>query len=103
VVPPVAPPTPGAGRLAFCLGAVLLCVALFVGALPPAVDAAGHLHATPTPSPTPNPPIVISFQIIPAERAAEILRSVYPNARITVDAHANAGLVPYHSACSSHA
>jgi Bacterial type II/III secretion system short domain len=36
---------------------------------------------------------VITFQIIPAERAAEILRNVYPNARITVDAHANAVIV----------
>ena len=47
----------------------------------------------PSPTPTPNPPIVIGFQIIPAQRAAEILRSVYPNARITVDPHANAVIV----------
>ncbi len=45
------------------------------------------------PSPTPNPPVVIAFQIISAERGAEILRSVYPHVRITVDTHANAVIV----------
>jgi general secretion pathway protein D len=53
----------------------------------------GRARATPTASPTPNPPIVITFQIIAAERAATILRSVYPQARVTVDAHANAVIV----------
>jgi type II secretory pathway component GspD/PulD (secretin) len=57
------------------------------------VDAAAKHHATPTPSSTPNPPMVISFQIISASRGAAILRSIYPNARITVDPHANAVIV----------
>ncbi len=70
----------------------MLCVALFIGLMPPA-GASGHAHAHPTPTPTPNAPLVITFQIIPAERGADILRSVYPNARITVDAHANAVIV----------
>jgi general secretion pathway protein D len=67
---------------------VLFCGALLVGAFP--ITASSRTKATPTPSPTPNPPIVITLQIISAQRAAAILRGVYPNARITVDAHANA-------------
>src|SRR5580698_8417258 len=47
----------------------------------------------PTPSPTPNPPVVITFQIIPASRGAEILRGVYPGAHISVDSNANAVIV----------
>ena len=57
----------------------------------PARGASSHAH--PTPSPTPNPPIVLSLQVISAQRAAAILHSVYPNARITIDAHANAVIV----------
>jgi type II secretory pathway component GspD/PulD (secretin) len=81
--------------LTFILGLVLLPGALCVALLQPAVSAPSHAHATPTPtpSPTPNPPVVINFQLIPARRAAEILASVYPNARITVDPHANAVIV----------
>src|SRR5580700_4777077 len=79
------------GSVAFALGLASMCSALAV--LAPASMAAGRTHATPTPSPTPNPPIVITFQIISAERGATILRSVYPQARVTVDAHANAVIV----------
>jgi general secretion pathway protein D len=79
--------------LAFILGLVLLPGALCVALLQPAVSASSHGRATPTPSPTPNPPVVINFQVIPARRAAAILASVYPNARITVDPHANAVIV----------
>ncbi|HTU81279.1 MAG TPA: secretin N-terminal domain-containing protein [Candidatus Acidoferrales bacterium] len=46
-----------------------------------------------TPTPTPDPPIVISLQIISASRAAEILHTVYPDAHIAVDSHANALIV----------
>lgn len=74
-------------------GAVLLCGALCIGALPPVAAASSHRHAHPTPTPTPNPPVVITFQIIPAARGAAVLRSIYPNARITIDAHANAVIV----------
>lgn len=70
----------------------MLCGVLFIGLMPPAV-ANSHPHAHPTPTPTPNPPVVITFQIIPASRGAEILRSIYSNARITVDPHANAVIV----------
>jgi hypothetical protein len=38
-------------------------------------------------------PRSISFQLISASRGAVILRSIYPNARITVDSHANAVVV----------
>ena len=70
----------------------MLCGALFIGLMPPAV-ASKASHARPTPTPTPNPPVVITFQIIPASRGAAILRGVYPNASITVDSHANAVIV----------
>src|SRR5580700_10819216 len=70
----------------------LLSAAIFLAIFPPAA-ALGRARATPTPSPSPNPPVVIAFQIISAERGAEILRSVYPHARITVDTHANAIIV----------
>jgi hypothetical protein len=36
---------------------------------------------------------VINFSIISASRGASILRSIYPDARITVDSHANAVIV----------
>jgi general secretion pathway protein D len=70
----------------------LLSAAIFLAIFPPAVTL-GRTRATPTPSPTPNPPVVIAFQIISADRGAEILRSVYPHARIAVDTHANAVIV----------
>lgn len=69
-----------------------MACACFAVALQPPI-ASARAHATPMPSPTPNPPVVISFQIISAQRAASILRSIYPNARITVDSHANAVIV----------
>jgi hypothetical protein len=80
-------------RSGIVCGAILLCGALFVGIMPPAAGASGHARAHPTPTPTPNPPVVITFQIIPASRGAAILRSIYPNARITVESHANAVIV----------
>src|SRR5579863_4502951 len=79
-------------RLHVVCGALLLCGGLFIGIVPPAA-ATGHARAHPTPTPTPNPPVVITFQIIPASRGAQILRSIYPNARIAVDSHANAVIV----------
>lgn len=94
-MPPVPLPVRSrAGGFAVVLGVALMCGALVIGAFPLGSTAApGRRHATPTPSPTPNPPVVISFQIISAERGAAILRSVYPNAHITVDSHANAVIV----------
>ena len=94
-MPPVPLPVRSrAGQFAVVLGVALMCGALVVGAFPLGSAAApGHRHATPTPSPTPNPPVVMGFQIISAERGAAILRSVYPDARITVDRHANAVIV----------
>lgn len=78
-----------------CFGfafAVALSCGVSVAVSPPALSAA-RVRSTPTPSPTPNTPVVISFQVIPASRGAAILRSIYPNARITVDPHANAVIV----------
>lgn len=85
------PISPRAGWLALITTGALIGGALSFG-YPPAA-AIGRTHAVATPSPTPNPPMVIPFQIISAQRGAAILRSVYPNARITVDAHANAVVV----------
>jgi type II secretory pathway component GspD/PulD (secretin) len=85
---PARPRAAAPGRLAIWLCGVLLCGAFVIGTFP--ATASSRTKATPTPSPTPNPPIVITLQIISAQRAAEILRGVYPNARITVDTHANA-------------
>jgi general secretion pathway protein D len=79
--------------LAVVLSVVLFPAALCVALLQPAAGASGRSHATPSPSPTPNPPIVITFQVISAGRGAAILASVYPNARITIDPHANAVIV----------
>lgn len=77
------------GRVPLIFSATLIGGAIAATLLPTSASASGR-HAAPTQSPTPNPPVVISFQIIPAARGAEILRSIYPNARITIDAHANA-------------
>ena len=82
-------PTLHAGRVIVFLGVALVSGALLVA--PPAV--AGSRARRPAPTPTPNAPIVIPFQIISASRAAAILRGVYPDARITVDGHANAVIV----------
>lgn len=78
-----------AGSFGRWLG-VALCTGACLIATWPLRASGAHTRATPTPSPTPNPPVVISFQIISAERGAQILRSIYPNARITIDTHANA-------------
>ena len=75
------------------MSVALLAGVLSLAVLPPAGTASTRGHPTGTPSPTPNPPIVITFQLIPASRGAEILRSVYPSARITIDPHANAVIV----------
>jgi hypothetical protein len=92
-VPGTIPPSPSrARRLAFAFCAVLLCGVLVLGVLQPS-RAGTHAIAKPTPSPTPNPPVVINFSIISASRGAAIMRSIYPDARITIDGHANAAIV----------
>jgi hypothetical protein len=90
VLSPV-PPTARVGAIPFALTMALAVTAFGLGIAPPA--ALGRVHPMPTPSPTPNPPVVITFQIIPASRGAEILRGVYPGAHISVDSHANAVIV----------
>ncbi|HEX8807275.1 MAG TPA: secretin N-terminal domain-containing protein, partial [Candidatus Aquilonibacter sp.] len=55
--------------------------------------SASPTSAKSTPRPTLPPPIVVSFSVIPAERGAAIIRSVYPTAHITLDKSANAIVV----------
>ena len=81
----------GKARLAlYLLVAVVATGILALGSPQPSMATA---HARPASTPTPNPPIVINFSIISAARGAAILRSIYPDARITVDSHANAVIV----------
>ncbi|HTU82576.1 MAG TPA: secretin N-terminal domain-containing protein [Candidatus Acidoferrales bacterium] len=77
----------GIPRILLIVGAAL-CVT--VGTV---VSPAAPVAARSNPTPTPNAPIVINLQVIPASRAAAILRSIYPSANITVDSHANAVIV----------
>jgi type II secretory pathway component GspD/PulD (secretin) len=49
--------------------------------------------ATPNPRHTPYPPTVISVTQITADRAASIVRTLYPNAHVTVDHSSNAVIV----------
>jgi type II secretory pathway component GspD/PulD (secretin) len=88
---PVPPTAAKVGAVTFALTVALAITAFGLAIVPPA--ALGRAHAMPTPSPTPNPPVVITFQIIPASRGAEILRGVYPGAHISVDSNANAVIV----------
>ncbi|HEY0396340.1 MAG TPA: secretin N-terminal domain-containing protein [Candidatus Elarobacter sp.] len=69
---------------AFAAAAVLAFVA---GAPPPAAHAAPHA------SPSPQAPSVLQVQIIGAPRAAEVLRGLFPRARVRVDRPANALVV----------
>jgi type II secretory pathway component GspD/PulD (secretin) len=92
-VPGTLPPSPfWARRLAFAFCTALSCGVLVFGGGQPSF-ASTHSAPRPTASPTPNPPAVINFSIISASRGASILRSIYPDARITVDSHANAVIV----------
>ena len=74
-------------RVVFTLCAVLLCGAFLAGLQAPLPTFAAR------PTPTPYAPIVINFTVIPASRAAAIMRSIYPDATVTVDSHANALVV----------
>jgi type II secretory pathway component GspD/PulD (secretin) len=66
---------------AFAAAALL---ALVAGAPPPAA------HAAPHPSPSPQAPAVLQVQLIGAARAADVLRGLFPRARVRVDRPANA-------------
>jgi general secretion pathway protein D len=93
-VPRVSRPNPNWGRrFALFLTSALLCGALVVVVFSPRPTFAARAHPRPASSPTPNPPVVLNFNIISAARAASILRSIYPGARITVDSYANAVIV----------
>ena len=60
-----------------------------------AVSTAGTVAkiAAPQPKQTAFPPTVIGVSIIDAARAASLLHSIYPNASVRVDRHANALIV----------
>lgn len=58
-----------------------------------AVDPGSARAARPATTATPNAPIVLSFSVVRASRAAALLRSLYPNAQIRVDERANAVIV----------
>lgn len=67
-------------------------VALVASAAVLIPTAALGARRVPTPAATPVAS-VIQVQTIPVERAASVLRSLYPNARIRIDTHANAVIV----------
>ena len=73
-------------RVASTLVALMALAAILS---PPAALSA---RRAPTPAATPVA-AVIQVQTIPVDRAAAVLRSLYPNARIRTDAHANAVIV----------
>jgi len=64
-------------------------LALAVAALPPGVRAQPVRRALPTPA----PPAVLQVQVIGAARAADVLRGLFPRARVAVDRTANALVV----------
>ncbi len=66
----------------------LFVTALVVGALP--TYASSHLSPVPQPSPI---AAVIQVTVIPATRAASVVRQLYPKLHVQVDAHANAIVV----------
>jgi type II secretory pathway component GspD/PulD (secretin) len=73
-------------------------LALAIAAVPARSQSAAALSGTSrVPSPratqTPYAPAVLGVQVIPAKRAAVVLHALYPRARITVDASANALVV----------
>src|SRR5579863_9874368 len=69
--------------LAMCLLALVL-----------ELSPASAIGARSVPQPKPSPiAAVIQVTIVSASRAAEIVRDLYPNVRVRVDAHANAIVV----------
>jgi type II secretory pathway component GspD/PulD (secretin) len=69
---------------------VLLCLCTIASISAPQFGLAAR---GPAPTSTPYPPAVINLALVPASRAAEILRGIYPHARIRVDESANAVVV----------
>ncbi len=70
----------------------LAAVALF-GALASNCNNVASARPAMRATPTPTQAAVITVSIIPAERAASVLRGLFPQYRIRVDAHANAVIV----------
>ena len=67
--------------------------AYFCGVVAFGVNAPSIASVRPVATASPNVPIVINFSVISASRAANLLRNIYPGARISVDPHANAVIV----------
>lgn len=65
-------------------------LALTIAPRGPVASARPLIHLTPTPAPQ---AAVINLAVISAQRAAAMLRPLFPHDRITVDTHANALLV----------
>ncbi len=65
----------------------------FVFAVVPLHGTAARPGAFPAPARTANPPAVINLTIVSADRAAQIVRGIYPHAVIRVDRTANALIV----------
>jgi general secretion pathway protein D len=74
--------------LAAATAAAFLCGLLVFGNT--STPASGRVAS---PTAPPNAPMVINLSVVSAERVATILRSIYPNARISVDTRANAVIV----------
>lgn len=71
------------------IASVIVLVSLLIAAFPyRGADASRGL-----PSPTTYPPMVINVTIVNVDRAADIVRGLYPQAHITVDRSANALIV----------
>lgn len=68
------------------LGVAVLLIALWPG------HALGARRLTPNPQQSPIA-AVLQVQVIPVERAAQMVRALYPHAHIRVDQHANALVV----------
>ncbi len=70
----------------------VLALAVIVGAVSPSVGIATSKSRS-APAPAAVAPAVINATIVRADRAAQVLRSVYPRARIRIDRSANAIIV----------
>lgn len=77
-------------RLGRRAGALIVLASLVVALL--SSPALGARRSAPQPRPSPVA-AVLQVQVIPVERAAQMVRTLYPNAHIRVDSHANALVV----------
>ncbi len=82
------------GAVHTMLGFRIICFTLASAALGSAVVSNVRVAASaPGAAPSPSPPSVIGVTVVPAERVAAVLRSIYPHATIRVERGANAIVV----------